>query len=144
MLDTDTGELVEKTIEHQGERVREFYSTLNGKILVGIEATGSMQWFLWLMGELGIECRVGHPAKIRKAETRNPPPRGAGSSKNSSWSARTEEMSGGQHRDDEGNGPSGRVNVKRKEVEIPRASNMRCCGETRVCLEKEKTKTKRS
>ena len=27
--------------------------------------------------------------------------RGAGSSKNSSWSARTEEMSGGQHRDDE-------------------------------------------
>jgi transposase len=70
MLETDTGELVEKTIEHEGERVREFYSTLNGKILVGIEATGSMQWFLGLMEELGIECRVGHPAKIRKAETR--------------------------------------------------------------------------
>src|SRR5579862_1661272 len=33
-------------------------------------------------------------------------PRGAGSSKNSSWSARTEEMSGGQHRNDEVNGPS--------------------------------------
>jgi transposase len=29
-----------------------------------------MQWFLGLMEELGIECRVGHPAKIRKAETR--------------------------------------------------------------------------
>jgi hypothetical protein len=29
-----------------------------------------MQWFLELMEELGIECRVGHPAKIRKAETR--------------------------------------------------------------------------
>jgi hypothetical protein len=29
-----------------------------------------MQWFLKLMEELGIECRVGHPAEIRKAETR--------------------------------------------------------------------------
>ena len=38
-------------------------------ILVGIEATGSMQWFLELMEELGIECRVGHPAKIRSSRT---------------------------------------------------------------------------
>jgi transposase len=29
-----------------------------------------MHWFLKLMEELGIECRVGHPQKIRKAETR--------------------------------------------------------------------------
>ena len=28
MLDSDTGELVEKTLEHQGETVREFYSAL--------------------------------------------------------------------------------------------------------------------
>src|SRR5260370_2396959 len=70
MLDTDTGELEEKTLEHEGDAVREFYSTLRGPILVGIEATGSMQWFLELMEELGIECRVGHPQKIRKAETR--------------------------------------------------------------------------
>src|SRR5579864_8018457 len=70
MLDTDTGELEEKTLEHEGDTVREFYSALRGPILVGIEATGSMQWFLELMEELGIECRVGHPAKIRKAETR--------------------------------------------------------------------------
>ena len=70
MLDSDTGELEEKTLEHQGETVREFYSALPGPILVGIEATGSMQWFLELMEELGIECRVGHPQKIRKAETR--------------------------------------------------------------------------
>ena len=65
MLDTDTGELEEKTLGHEGETVREFYSALHGPILVGIEATGSMQWFLELMEELGIECRVGHPAKIR-------------------------------------------------------------------------------
>jgi len=29
-----------------------------------------MQWFLNLMEELGIECRVGHPATIRAAEPR--------------------------------------------------------------------------
>ena len=63
MLDSDTGELEEKTLEHEGETVREFYSALSGPILVGIEATGSMQWFLELMEELGIECRVGHPAE---------------------------------------------------------------------------------
>jgi transposase len=39
-------------------------------VVVGIEATGAMQWFLELLEELGIECRVGHPAKIRAAETR--------------------------------------------------------------------------
>src|SRR6516165_3776547 len=70
MLDTDTGEFVEKTLEHDGEELRKFYSGLSRPVLVGIEATGSMQWFLELMEELGIECRVGHPAKIRKAETR--------------------------------------------------------------------------
>ena|ERR1700748_1263626 len=59
MLDTDTGELEEKTLEHEGETVREFYSALRGPILVGIEATGSMQWLLELMDALGIECR--HP-----------------------------------------------------------------------------------
>ena len=35
---------------------------------VGIEATGSMQWFLNLMEELGIEGLVGHPAETRAAE----------------------------------------------------------------------------
>ncbi len=70
MLDTDTGELVEKTLEHEGEKVREFYSALPKPVLVGIEATGSMHWFLKLMEELRIECRVGHPAKIRAAEPR--------------------------------------------------------------------------
>jgi Transposase len=29
-----------------------------------------MQWFLESLEELSIECRVGHPAKIRAAETR--------------------------------------------------------------------------
>ena len=70
MLDTDTGEVIERTLEHEGDEVREFYSALPGPVLVGIEATGSMPWFLKLMEELKIECRVGHPAKVRAAEPR--------------------------------------------------------------------------
>src|SRR5580693_4096697 len=70
MLDTETGEVVNLTLEHEGNYVREFYSQLPCPVLVGIEATGSMHWFLNLMDELGIECRVGHPATIRAAEPR--------------------------------------------------------------------------
>jgi hypothetical protein len=31
VLDTDSGELVEKTLQHEGDSVREFYSTLERK-----------------------------------------------------------------------------------------------------------------
>ena len=68
MLDTTTREVVNLTLMHEGDKVREFYSELPRPVLVGIEATGSMQWFLNLMEELGIEYRVGHPAQIRAAE----------------------------------------------------------------------------
>jgi transposase len=70
MLDTDTGEVIEKTLQHEGDEVREFYSALPGPVLVGIEATGSMPWFLTLTEGLKIECRVGHPAKVRAAGPR--------------------------------------------------------------------------
>src|SRR6266508_1821325 len=70
MMDSESGEFVEKTLLHKGRAVRDFYAALEGPVVVGIEATGSMQWFLELLEELGIECRVGHPAKIRAAETR--------------------------------------------------------------------------
>jgi transposase len=70
MLDTETGEIVNLTLTHEGDHVREFYSKFPRPVRVGIEATGSMQWFLNLMEELGIECQVGHPANIRAAEPR--------------------------------------------------------------------------
>ena len=70
LLDTETGELMERSLEHGGDQPRGFYSDLSGPVVVGIEASGAMQWFLQLMEELEIECRVGHPAKIRAAETR--------------------------------------------------------------------------
>ena len=68
MLETATGEMVNLTLKHEGNEVREFYSQLPRP--VGIEATGSMHWILNLMDELGIECRVGHPATIRAAAPR--------------------------------------------------------------------------
>ena len=70
MLDRETGEVVERTVTHEGTAVRDFYAGLPSPIVVGIEATGSMGWFLQMMAELGITCRVGDPAKIRKVETR--------------------------------------------------------------------------
>jgi transposase len=70
MLDDQTGELVEKQLAHEGEEVRAFYAGLPKPVMVGLEATGSMQWFLQLLEELAIEFRVGHPAKIRAAEPR--------------------------------------------------------------------------
>src|ERR1700745_921005 len=70
MVDTETGGFNAKRLLHEGNAVRDFYTSLKGPVVVGIEATGAMQWFLELLEELGIECRVGHPAKIRAAETR--------------------------------------------------------------------------
>jgi hypothetical protein len=70
MLDTTTGEVLEVILKHEGDNVREFYSSLPRPVRVGIEATGSMQWFLNLMEELGIECLVGHPARIRASAPR--------------------------------------------------------------------------
>ena len=43
MLDTTTGEVVNMTLKHEGNNVREFYSSLPRPARVGIEATGSMQ-----------------------------------------------------------------------------------------------------
>ena len=70
MLDRETGEIVERKLTHDGTTVRDFYASLPPPVVVGIEATGSMGWFLRLMEELAITCQVGDPAKIRQGETR--------------------------------------------------------------------------
>jgi hypothetical protein len=59
MLDRETGEVSEKTLRHEGDAVGGFYTSLAGPVLVGIEATGSMGWFLRLMEELGMPARLG-------------------------------------------------------------------------------------
>lgn len=70
MLDRDTGEITTHTVKHEGDTVRAFYRALPAPVVVGIEATGTMTWFLQLLDELGISYHVGHPAKIRQADSR--------------------------------------------------------------------------
>ena len=70
MLDTVSGEVVNRTLMHEGNEVREFYSQLPRPVLVGIEAIAPMQWFLRRLEALGIECQVGDATKIRAAEPR--------------------------------------------------------------------------
>ena len=53
MVDTETGEFTTKTLSHEGNAVRAFYAALEGPVVVGIEATGAMQWFLELLGRAG-------------------------------------------------------------------------------------------
>jgi len=49
MVDSDTGEFIEKTLSTRGNAVREFYAALEGPVIVGIEATGAMQCFLEML-----------------------------------------------------------------------------------------------
>lgn len=65
MLDTDTGEVIETTLTHEGEPVRAFYAALGGPVRVSSEASGQSQWFERLRGELGQAVWIGDAAKIR-------------------------------------------------------------------------------
>lgn len=70
MLDTKTGEMVERRLEHQTGEVRVFYAGLPHPVRVGVEATGYMQWFERLLSELGHELWVGDAAEIRATAVR--------------------------------------------------------------------------
>jgi hypothetical protein len=65
MVDTETGEFTETTLGHEGNAVRAFYAALEGRVVVGIEATGAMQWFLELLETVlrktsSPECETDH------------------------------------------------------------------------------------
>jgi transposase len=70
MLDLETGEVVEKRLEHGNGEARRFYESLSEPALVGIEATGYTRWFAEMLEELGHELVVGEAAKIRAMKTR--------------------------------------------------------------------------
>jgi len=69
-LDTATGEIHERRLEHAGDEVRKFYAALPGAVRVGIEATGYSQWFERLLHELGHEFWIGDAAAIRASVVR--------------------------------------------------------------------------
>jgi transposase len=70
MLDTRTGEVMEKALDHARGEARRFYEGLKEPALVGIEATGYTRWFAEMLQELGHELVVGEAAKIRALKTR--------------------------------------------------------------------------
>jgi transposase len=70
MLDTETGEVVERRLEHEKGEAKRFYEELKEPALVGVESTGFARWFQEMLAELGHELVVGDAAKIRAMEPR--------------------------------------------------------------------------
>ncbi len=70
MLDEETGELIERRLEHENGEARVFYASLEGPVRVGIEATGHTRWFERMLVELGHELWIGDAAEIRAAMVR--------------------------------------------------------------------------
>jgi transposase len=70
MLDTETGEVIRKKLEHENGEARRFYAGLKEPALVGIESTGYALWFQEMLAELGHQLVVGEAGKIRAMEPR--------------------------------------------------------------------------
>ena len=69
MLDQETGELIERRLEHGTERPSVLRS-LARPVRVGIEATGHTRWFERMLAELGHELWIGDAAQIRASVVR--------------------------------------------------------------------------
>jgi transposase len=70
MLNTETGELVERRLEHENEEARAFYPSLPKTARVGMQATGYAQWFEPMRAEQGHELWIGHASEIRAGVVR--------------------------------------------------------------------------
>jgi transposase len=70
MLDQETGEVMERRLEHESGEARAFYASLAGPVRVGIEATGHTRWLERMLAELGHELWIGDAAQIRASMVR--------------------------------------------------------------------------
>jgi transposase len=70
MLDPQTGEVIERRLEHENGEARKFYAGLATPARVGMEATGYAQWFERMLAEQGHQLWVGDAAEIRAAMVR--------------------------------------------------------------------------
>jgi len=71
-VDTDTGELQERRLEHR-EEAEKFYRELavqGMKVRVGMEASGQARWFERLLAELNIELWIGDATEIARKRER--------------------------------------------------------------------------
>ena len=70
MVDTETGVLIERRLEHGNGEAKKFYGELRKPVRVGMEATGYAQWFERMLAKLEHELWVGDAAEIRAAMVR--------------------------------------------------------------------------
>src|SRR5215510_10994225 len=70
MVDTATGELIERRLDHSNGEAQKFYAGLQKPVRVGMEATGYAQWFERMLAKLGYELWIGDAAEIRAAMVR--------------------------------------------------------------------------
>jgi transposase len=70
ILDTESGEVVTRRLEHENGGAQAFYASLPKGSRIGIEATGYTQWFERLVAEQGHELWVGDPTEIRARAVR--------------------------------------------------------------------------
>src|SRR5580765_1191599 len=71
-VDTDTGELQERRLEHR-EEAEKFYRGLGVqgmKVRVGMEASGQARWFERFLGELKFELWIGDATEIARKRER--------------------------------------------------------------------------
>jgi transposase len=70
VLDMQTGEIVERRLEHENGEAERFYRSLPPPVRVGLESSGHSHWFERLLAELEHELWVGDAARIRAAVVR--------------------------------------------------------------------------
>ena len=70
MLDEQTGEIVERRLDHETGEAGMFYAALPAPALVGMEATGYAHWFERMLAEQKHELWVGDAAEIRSRMVR--------------------------------------------------------------------------
>ena len=67
MVDTESGETTERRLLHGDGEAQQFYESLSGPVLVGIETSGNTLWFERLLEKLGHQLLIGecygHPRR---------------------------------------------------------------------------------
>jgi transposase len=71
MLDSESGEYVERKLEHESGEARRFYEALKGqRVVIGMEACGNSGWFERMVADMGHELWLGDAGKIRSLVVR--------------------------------------------------------------------------
>ena len=71
MVDTETGEYVERKLDHGSGEAQGFYETLKGRrVVIGMEACGNSGWFEGKIADLGHELWLGDAGTIRSLVVR--------------------------------------------------------------------------